>query len=92
MRSKGYCTWFVCLCVSVSTYSRPTGTKPAHQQYQRLSRNKGSKSYVAILLKWRRLRDMALKQGQSHLPPRTATNSGSVEHGQIYDGAEGFAL
>jgi len=28
----------VCLsvCVSVSTYSCPTGTKPAHQWYQRL--------------------------------------------------------
>jgi len=28
----------VCLsvCLSVSTYSRPTGTKPAHQRYQRL--------------------------------------------------------
>jgi len=28
----------VCVCVSlfVSTYSLPTGTKPAHQQYQRL--------------------------------------------------------
>jgi len=29
---------------------------------------------------------MALKQGQSHLPPRTATDSGSVEHWQFYDG------
>ena len=26
----------VSVCVSVSTYSRPTGTKPAHQRYQRL--------------------------------------------------------
>ena len=28
----------VCLsvCLSVSSYSRPTGTKPAHQRYQRL--------------------------------------------------------
>ena len=26
----------VCVCVSVSTYSCPTGTKPAHQRYQRL--------------------------------------------------------
>jgi len=28
----------VCMsvCMSVSTYSRPTGTKPAHQRYQRL--------------------------------------------------------
>jgi len=94
MRSEGYCTWFVCLsvcvsvCVSVSTYSRATGTKPAHQRYQRLWRNKGSKNYVAILLKRRRSRDMALKQAtlESHLPPRTATDAGSVEHWQFYDG------
>jgi len=25
----------VCVCVPVSTYSHPTGTKPAHQRYQR---------------------------------------------------------
>jgi len=32
------------------------------------------------LLKRRRSRDMALNRRQSHLPPRTATDSGSVEH------------
>jgi len=79
MCSEGYCTWFVCpcvcvsvcvcVCVSVSTYSRPTGTKLAHQRYQRLQRNKGSKNYVAILLKRRRSRDMALKQATK--PPTT---------------------
>jgi len=26
----------LCVCVSVSTYSRSTGTKPAHQRYQQL--------------------------------------------------------
>jgi len=76
----------VCVCVSVSTYSLPTGTKPAHQRYQRLQRNKGSKNYVAILLKRRRSRAMALNRRQSHLPPRTATDSGSVEHWQFCDG------
>jgi len=35
----------------------------------------GLENYVAILLKRRRSRDMALKQAT-----RTATNSGSVEH------------
>ena len=32
-----YCTWSV--CVSVSTYSRTTGTKLAHERYQQLQRN-----------------------------------------------------
>ena len=26
----------VCVCLCVSTYSLPTGTKPAHQRYQQL--------------------------------------------------------
>jgi len=26
----------LCVCLSVSTYSHPTGTKPAHQRYQQL--------------------------------------------------------
>ena len=29
---------------------------------------------------------MALNRRQSHLPPRTATDSGSVEKWQFYDG------
>jgi len=61
----------VSVCVFVSTYSHPTGTKPAHQRYQQLWCNKGSKSYVAILLKWRRSRDMALKQATK---PPTSTD------------------
>ena len=44
----------VCACVSVSTYSRPTGTKPAREGYQRLQRNKHSKNNVAISLIRRR--------------------------------------
>ena len=38
MRSEGYGTWSVCLSVylSVFTYSCTTGTKPAHERYQRL--------------------------------------------------------
>ena len=51
MRSEGYGTWSVRL--SVSTYSRTTGTKLAHEQYQRLQRNKRSKTNVANSLKRR---------------------------------------
>ena len=40
-----------------STYSHTTGTKPAHEQYQRLKHNKRSNIYVVI----------SLKRGQSGL-------------------------
>ena len=49
MRSKGYCTWSVCLYVS--TYSCTTCTKPPHKWYQRLYHNKHSKINVLISLK-----------------------------------------
>ena len=40
MRSEGYGTWSVCVCVSVclsvSSYSRTTGFKATYERYQRL--------------------------------------------------------
>ena len=53
MHSEGYCTWSVCL--SVSTCSCATGTKLAHERYQRLYHNKHSKINVVISLKRRYL-------------------------------------
>ena len=44
---RGLCVCVcVCVrvCVSVSAYSRTTGTKAAHEGYQRLQRNKRSKN------------------------------------------------
>ena len=38
MRSEGYSSWFVCVCVclSVDAYSGTTGYEAAYSRYQRL--------------------------------------------------------
>ena len=61
MRSEGYSSRSVrlCVCVSVYDYSRTTGYEAAHEQYQQLQCYKGKKKNVAILLKRLRSRDMA---------------------------------
>jgi len=93
MRSEGYCTWFVCLCVCVcvcvcvclhlfSPYRDQAGSSAIPTALAQ----QGLENYVVILLKRRRSRDIALNRRQSHLPPRTATDSGSVEQWQFYDG------
>ena len=59
MRSEGYSSWSVsvclsvCLsaCLSVDDYSRTTGYEAAYEQYQQLQCYKGMKNNVAILLK-----------------------------------------
>ena len=52
MRSEGYGTWSVCLCVCLSDLnSGTTGNKAARERYTRLQRNKCSKNNVADLAK-----------------------------------------
>ena len=55
MRSEGYGTWSVCLCVCVPVYdySGTTGNEAASERYKQLQCNKRSKSKQAILLKRR---------------------------------------
>ena len=48
----------LCVCLSVSIYSRTTGYEAAYERYQQLQCYKGRKSNVAILLKRLRSRDM----------------------------------
>ena len=59
MRSEGYSSRSVYLCVCVYYYSRTTGYEAAYERYQQLQCYKGKKSNVAILLKRLRWRDMA---------------------------------
>ena len=55
MRSEGYCTWSVRLCVCVSVclsvylYSRTTGNEAARERYARFQHNTRSKNNVADL-------------------------------------------
>jgi len=70
----------LCLCVCLHFFSPDQAGSSA---IPTALAQQGLESYVAILLKRRRSRDMASKRRQSHLPPRTATDSGSVE---FYDG------
>ena len=49
----------LCVCLSVSNYSRTTGYEAAYERYQQLQCYKGKKNNVAILLKRLRSRDMA---------------------------------
>ena len=58
MRSEGYSSRSVCLCL-VSTTIRTTGYEAAYELYQQLQCYKGKKNNVAILLKRLRSRDMA---------------------------------
>ena len=67
MCSKGYCTWFVCLCVCVSVcvclhLFSPYRNQAGSSAIPTTLVQQGLESNVAILLKWRRSRDMALKQ------------------------------
>ena len=57
MRSEGYSSRSVCLCVW--DYSRTTGYKAAHERYQQIQCYKRKKNNVAILLKSLRSGDMA---------------------------------
>ena len=59
MRSEGYSSRSVCLCVCVYDYSWTTGYDAAYERYQQIQRYKGKKINVAILLKRLRSRDMA---------------------------------
>ena len=61
MRSEGDDIVVLCVCVSVSDYSRTTGYKADYEGYQKLQCYKGMKTNVAILLNFERLRsrDMA---------------------------------
>ena len=65
MRSEGYSSRSVHLCVCVSVcqcvrdYSRTTGYEAAYELYQQLQCYKGKKKNVAILLKPLRSGDMA---------------------------------
>ena len=73
MRSEGYSSRSVCLCVCVSVclcvcvsvclcvrdYSWTTGYEAAYERYQQLQCHKGLKNNVAILLKPLRSGDMA---------------------------------
>jgi hypothetical protein len=36
MRSEGYSTWSVCVCLSFYAYSRTTGYEAAYERYQQL--------------------------------------------------------
>ena len=86
MRSEGYCTCFVCLCLSPLILALQ-GSSRLISDANGSSTTRARKSYVAILLKLWRLRYMALKQAtKPYLPPQTATDSDSVEHWQFYDG------
>ena len=49
----------LCVCLSVSDYSRTTGYEAAYERYQQLQCYKGKKINVAISLKRLRSRDMA---------------------------------
>ena len=61
MRSEGYSSRFVrlCVCLCVHDYSRTTGYEAAYELYQQLQCYKGKKNNVAILLKPLRSGDMA---------------------------------
>ena len=65
MCSEGYSTWSVCVSVclsSVSSYSRTTGYKAAHERYQCLQNYVNLKNKWSIFLKGLRSRDMPWKQ------------------------------
>ena len=70
MRSEGYSSRSVCLCVCVSVclcvrdYSWTTGYEAAYERYQQLQCHKGLKNNVAILLKPLRSGDMASKEAK----------------------------
>ena len=65
MRSEGYSSRSVCLCVlCVRDYSRTTGYEAAYERYQQLQCHKGLKNNVAILLKPLRSGDMASKEAK----------------------------
>ena len=64
MRSEGYCTWFVCLCVCVCVYLHlflPYRDQAGSSAIPTALAQQGLEKLVAILLKRRRSRDMALK-------------------------------
>ena len=62
MRSEGYSSRSVSVCLCVYDYSRTTGYEAAYELYQQLQCYKGKKINVAILLKPPRSEDMASKQ------------------------------
>ena len=70
MRSEGYSSRSVCLCVCVSVwlcvrdYSWTTSHEAAYERYQQLQCHKGLKNNVAILLKPLRSGDMASKEAK----------------------------
>ena len=43
MRSEGYSSWSVSVCLSVDDYSRTTGYEAAYERYQQLQCYKGMK-------------------------------------------------
>ena len=64
MRSEGYSSRSVCLCLCVRDYSWTTGYEAAYERYQQLQCHKGLKNNVAILLKPLRSGDMASKEAK----------------------------
>ena len=73
MRSEGYGTG-----VSVSTYSRTTGTKPAREGYRRLYRNKRSKIKNGDFAKKRKIEKSVSLRTTLHIPA-IATSSFLVQ-------------
>ena len=68
MRSEGYSSRSVCLCVCVWDYSRTTGYEAAYERYQQLQFYKSKKNNVAILLKRLRSRDIVKTSEKANMP------------------------
>ena len=62
MRSEGYCSWFVCFCLSVHGYSGTAGYGAAYEWYKWHQKNEILKNKKAIFHKWLCLGDMVWKQ------------------------------
>ena len=86
MHSEGYCTWFVCLCVCLSPLILTLQGPSRLISDTNSSSATRARKVVAILLKRWRSRDMVLKQVTKSPTSTDATDSGSVEHWQFYDG------
>ena len=76
MRSEGYSSRSVCLCVCVYDYSRTTGYEAAYERYQQLQCYKGRKNNVAILLKRLRSRDIVKTSEKANMPSPSIINGG----------------
>ena len=77
MRSEGYSSRSVCLCVC--DYSRTTGYEAAYERYQQLQFYKSKKNNVAILLKRLRSRDIVKTSEKANMP------SPSINGGHAYN-------